>query len=85
MSKDAFSKIQLRTNHIDPLFDQLRAHIENLIASKELEAGQKLPSQSEIANKLDVSLATVRRAIQCLDEDNYVDIRHGKGTFVSYR
>ena len=45
-------------------------------------AGQRLPSEREIANELDVSRATVRAALLRLQADNLLDVVPRSGTFV---
>ncbi len=45
--------------------------------------GAKLPSQAELARRHGVSLETVRRALRLLQDEGYIHIIHGVGTFVS--
>jgi GntR family transcriptional regulator len=42
----------------------------------------KLPSEQELAERIDVSRNTVREAIKALESEGYVIARHGIGTFV---
>lgn len=81
-SINVLAAISLNPSHPVPLFYQLRLGIERLIHEGELALGEKLPSQSSIAEHLGVSLTTVRRAILCLNDEGVLEIRHGKGTFV---
>jgi GntR family transcriptional regulator len=41
-----------------------------------------LPAQRELVEEFDVSLMTVRQAIQALESDGLLETRHGVGTFV---
>jgi GntR family transcriptional regulator len=44
--------------------------------------GAPLPAQRELVEEFDVSLMTVRQAIQALEADGLLETRHGVGTFV---
>ncbi|MFD7658950.1 GntR family transcriptional regulator [Actinosynnema sp. NPDC059797] len=45
-------------------------------------ADSPLPAQRELVEEFDVSLMTVRQAIQALEADGLLETRHGVGTFV---
>jgi DNA-binding FadR family transcriptional regulator len=47
--------------------------------------GDKLPSQRELAQMLEVGMSTLREAIQSLHTMGILDVRHGDGTYVSDR
>ena len=46
------------------------------------EPGTPLPAQRELVEEFDVSLMTVRQALQALEVDGLLETRHGVGTFV---
>jgi GntR family transcriptional regulator len=48
-----------------------------------LERGAKLPNEDALAQRFDVSRATVREAVLSLQEAGYLSRRHGSGTFVA--
>src|ERR687896_843249 len=48
-------------------------------------AGDRLPAEPELAAALGVSRATLRDALQSLEEDGFVTREHGAGTFVTFR
>jgi GntR family transcriptional regulator len=54
-----------------------------MIAAGELERGQKLPSEDELATRYGVSRMTVRQGISDLIDDGLLYRRHGVGTFVA--
>ncbi len=59
-----------------------------LTLRESLQAGdlspcERLPSQAALARRHAVSLATMRRALQLLQEEGCVHTRHGVGTFVA--
>jgi GntR family transcriptional regulator len=58
--------------------DELRAAIE----SGELTAGQKLPSERELAARYGTARNTAREAFRLLETAGLVDIEHGSGVFV---
>ena len=52
------------------------------IADGRYPADAPLPAQRELGEEFDVSLMTVRQAIQALEADGLLETRHGVGTFV---
>ncbi|OLS38358.1 hypothetical protein BTR22_06565 [Alkalihalophilus pseudofirmus] len=58
-------------------------YIQDLITEKKFTEGQKLPSEREMAQKLNVSRNTVREAYKILAAKGYLTIKHGNGVFVS--
>ncbi len=65
------------------LYQQMADEIEKKILDGVLIAGEKLPSENELAEKYDVSRNVVREALKCLKEHGLVRIQTGKGTYVS--
>ena len=55
----------------------------DLIESKELLPGERLPSEQELMKELSVGRGTIREAIKSLVSRNIVEIRRGVGTFVA--
>jgi GntR family transcriptional repressor for pyruvate dehydrogenase complex len=45
--------------------------------------GDKLPNENDLAAELGVSRSTLREAIRILTTNGVLEIRRGKGTFVS--
>jgi len=54
----------------------------SLILEGQLKPGDKLPSQQELAEKLQVGRSTVREALGSLAAIGLVDVKQGQGTFV---
>lgn len=50
---------------------------------KKFNIGDKLPNENELSTELKVSRTTLREAIRILVAHNILEIRRGKGTFVS--
>lgn len=57
--------------------DRVAAFVEDLIV-QELEPGDSLPSESEIAEKCEVSRLTVREALRAMVARGLVEISHGR-------
>lgn len=78
--------------HAEKLFDPI-AHesvvdlvvgqIEDMIVQGVLPEGVRLPSERELAERLDVSRPKVREALKRLADDGLLEVRHGDGTFVA--
>lgn len=68
------------------LAQQTAQRLYNLIAAeKKLAPGQKLPNELELSQEMGVSRATLREAIRALITQGVLEVRRGKGTFVSPR
>jgi DNA-binding GntR family transcriptional regulator len=63
------------------LAEDLRARIR----AGEWRPGERIPSEPELAREQTVSRSSVRAAITLLEEEGFVDRRHGSGTYVSHR
>jgi GntR family transcriptional regulator len=66
-----------------PLYLQLKRWIEDAVARGVIKPGDALPSERDLALKVDVSRVTVRKAVQHLVRDGVLVQRHGSGTFVA--
>jgi GntR family transcriptional regulator len=73
----------LQTGRGGPLYLQLKRFIEDAIHSDRVSAGDALPSERDIAARLDVSRVTVRKAVQQLVLEGVLVQRHGSGTYVA--
>ncbi|OBG87008.1 hypothetical protein A5699_20050 [Mycobacterium sp. E802] len=65
--------------------DTVRARLELAMELGLMASGERLPAEPDIAGALDVSVATVRRALQTMADEGLVIRRRGRagGTFVS--
>lgn len=64
------------------LVDELVAHLTASIHDGQLRPGDKLPTESDLVGRHEVSRTTVREAISKLQASGLVETRHGIGTFV---
>lgn len=53
------------------------------IKSGQLEAGQKLPSERDLAQMFDVSRASIREAFSAMEIIGLIEVRKGEGSFVT--
>jgi GntR family transcriptional regulator len=66
-----------------PLYLQLKRWIDDAVRRGAIQPGDALPSERDLALKVDVSRVTVRKAVQQLVHDGVLIQRHGSGTFVA--
>jgi GntR family transcriptional regulator len=66
-----------------PLYYQIAAQIRSWIESGEIKPGEKIPTERELQQDLDVSRATVRHAISELVYEGLLKRRRAIGTIVS--
>jgi GntR family transcriptional repressor for pyruvate dehydrogenase complex len=78
---ESFPPRLLRTR----LYEQVAAQISAWIVDNGLRAGDKLPAERELAQRLGVSRATLSQALVALEVVGVVEVRHGDGTVVTAR
>lgn len=66
-----------------PLYQKVKDHIVDEVRRGKLKHGVRLPSESELVERLGVSRMTVHRALRELSAAGVVDRVQGVGTFVS--
>ena len=76
-----FSNIQ--DNRTSSLAEQVADQINQVIMDQNINAGEKLPNEFELAARLNVGRGTIREAVKLLVARNCLEIRRGKGTFVT--
>ncbi|ASU83664.1 FadR family transcriptional regulator [Nocardiopsis gilva YIM 90087] len=67
-----------RTGLVDQVISQLRAQID----SGEWRVGDRIPTESELSEQLEVGRNTVREAVRALAHAGLLEIRQGAGTFI---
>jgi DNA-binding GntR family transcriptional regulator len=63
----------------------LAEELRKRILAGEWRPGDRLPSEPELARRRTVSRSSMRAAITVLEEDGFVNRRHGSGTYVTHR
>jgi GntR family transcriptional regulator len=66
-----------------PLYRQARRELQRAIESGRYPPGEALPSETELARALGVSIGTLRKAVDELVHEHVLVRRQGKGTFVA--
>ena len=79
MSDAAFPPRLMRTR----LYEQVAGQISSWIGDNGLTAGDRLPPDRELAQRLGVSRATLSQALVALEVIGVVEVRHGDGTIVT--
>jgi DNA-binding GntR family transcriptional regulator len=70
-----------RAPHYLRIYRELKRRIE----SGQLTPGMQLPAQRDLSETFNVTLMTLRQAMQLLDKEGLIVTRHGRGTFVAER
>ncbi|MDO4344500.1 MAG: GntR family transcriptional regulator [Eubacteriales bacterium] len=76
-------KIVISNTSEAPLYQQIKDQIKDAVLKEELTEGDALPSIRAFANDLKVSVLTIRRVYDELEQEGFVTSQVGIGTFVS--
>ncbi|MBP8892886.1 MAG: FadR family transcriptional regulator [Saprospiraceae bacterium] len=66
-----------------PLVEQAADEIINYIINENLDSGDKLPNEYQLATQLEVGRSTLREAVRTLTSRNILEVKQGAGTYVS--
>jgi GntR family transcriptional regulator len=66
-----------------PLYRQAKSALWRLLESGQLAPGQLLPNEAQLAQALQVSIGTLRKAVDELVHEHILVRRQGKGTYVA--
>ena len=83
--RDKLKKIRLDHNSYISLHVQLHNQLRRLIVSGRWLDGQRIPTETQLSQHLDISRTTVRIALQRLEVEGLIKRTAGRGTFVSSR
>lgn len=67
-----------------PLYKQVANELRKEIVLNRYGEHGRIGTHTELADRFSVSLITVRKAMELLEQDGMVDIQQGKGTFVRH-
>jgi GntR family transcriptional regulator len=68
-----------------PLYFQLKEQIKQKIKDGHYKEGDLIPSEREFSDRYELSSTTIRRALNDLVQENFLERKAGKGTFVRLR
>jgi len=63
--------------------DAVVHQIESMLVAGVLKQGERLPSERDLAEALDVSRPKIREALKTLEARQLVEVRHGEGSFIA--
>lgn len=76
-------KIIISNNSSIPIYEQIKNNIIEQILSDELIEDEPLPSIRNLAQDIKISVMTIKKAYDELENEGYIISRQGKGTFVA--
>ena len=66
-----------------PIDEQIKSQIINQIITDELKSGDAIPSIRTLASDIKISVMTIKKAYDELENEGYIRSVQGKGTFVA--
>ena len=76
-------KIIISNSSSVPIYEQIKIAIINQIMTNELVEEESLPSIRNLAQDIKISVMTIKKAYDELEEEGYIQSIQGKGTFVA--
>lgn len=70
---------------VQELSTQMAQSLREMIAARNMKPGDKFPSERELMEQFNVSRSTAREAVKLLVAENLVEVRRGKGTYITRR
>lgn len=65
------------------IYEMVMEQIKDIVKKGELKSGDKLPSERDLCEKLEVSRASVREALRALQMLGLIESKHGEGNFIN--
>ena len=65
-----------------PRYEQVRLHIQKLLTDNNWDENTPLPTEQEFADRYQVSVGTIRKAVEKLVEEGILVKKQGRGTFL---
>ncbi len=66
-----------------PIYEQIKNSIIEQIVNDELKEDEAIPSIRNLAQDIKISVMTIKKAYDELEQEGYIISRQGKGTFVA--
>lgn len=82
MGRKGMEGMNLKPIRVKRIYVEIVDQIKELFATGNLRPGDKLPSERDLAERLQVSRASVREALSALEAMGLLEVRHGEGTFI---
>ncbi len=77
--------INISNSSPDPIYEQIRQQIQSHILKGELQPGDALPSIRNLAQQLQISVITTKRAYDELERGGFIETVSGKGSFIAFQ
>ena len=78
---DPFESIKINKSNLNI---QIANQIQEMVETKQIKSGTKLPSERNLAIKLGVNRATLRESIRILEQRGLIKTDTGKGAYISF-
>ena len=65
------------------IYEMVMEQIKDIVKKGELKSGDKLPSERDLCEKLEVSRASIREALRALQMLGLIESKHGEGNFIN--
>jgi GntR family transcriptional repressor for pyruvate dehydrogenase complex len=65
------------------IYEMVMEQIKEIVKKGELKSGDKLPSERDLCEKLEVSRASIREALKALQMLGLIESKHGEGNFIN--
>lgn len=66
----------------DKVYIEIIRELNHIIQADDLQSGDKLPSERELSDRLNVGRSSVREALRSLELLDLIETRRGEGTFI---
>ncbi|MDD2706925.1 MAG: GntR family transcriptional regulator [Verrucomicrobiae bacterium] len=76
--------INIDRKALSPAWEQIAGRIRTMIREGDLRPGDRLPTDRELAGKLDMARGTIRRAYEQLQREQLIEMTQGRGSFVRH-
>lgn len=76
-------KIIISNSSKEPIYEQITSQIKASILAGELQEGTAIPSMRKLAQDLQISVITTKRAYEELEKEGFIYSIVGKGSFVA--
>ena len=76
-------KIIISNSSSVPIYEQIKNAIINQIMNDELKEDDAIPSIRNLAQDIKISVMTIKKAYDELEQEGYIISKQGKGTFVA--
>jgi GntR family transcriptional repressor for pyruvate dehydrogenase complex len=85
MPTGARPRAQIRPVDRKPIYEQVSDRLREFIDVNQLQPGDRLMAERELAQQLAVGRSSIREAITALRAQGLVDVRHGEGIYLLRR